>query len=108
RAVQRYPRLAKNARLGAADRPESCGGCPRRLSANERVTVRSVAAGEFVALEGVIMAKGKGSECPNCGKLSFHDNGALSTCRSCQAVGWSWHKAVKKVRAVPPENRPVP
>lgn len=39
----------------------------------------------------------KGSECPHCGNLSFHDKGALSTCSSCQAVGWSWQKAVKRV-----------
>ena len=39
----------------------------------------------------------KGSECPHCRKLTFHDKGGVSACSSCQAVGWSWQKAVKGV-----------
>ncbi len=39
----------------------------------------------------------KGSECPHCGKQTFHDKGSLNECSSCHAVGWSWQKAVKGV-----------
>lgn len=43
------------------------------------------------------MPKGKGAECPHCGKQTFHDNGSLSTCSYCNTVGWSWQKAVMEV-----------
>jgi ribosomal protein L37AE/L43A len=43
------------------------------------------------------MAKGKGAACPNCGKQTFHDNGSVSECSSCGAVGWSWRKGVSRV-----------
>lgn len=39
----------------------------------------------------------KGAECPCCGKQSFHDTGSLSVCSFCNAVGWSWRKAVQGV-----------
>lgn len=39
----------------------------------------------------------KGAWCPNCSESTFHDQGSLSICSSCHAVGWSWQKAVKQV-----------
>lgn len=39
----------------------------------------------------------KGSCCPCCQENTFHDSGGLNTCSSCNAVGWSWRKAVEKV-----------
>ncbi len=37
----------------------------------------------------------KGAWCPHCNDSTFHDKGSLSVCSSCQAVGWSWQKAVE-------------
>lgn len=39
----------------------------------------------------------KGAKCPHCGGLTFHDNGSLSECSVCKAVGWSWRKEVTGV-----------
>ena len=43
------------------------------------------------------MAKGKGAKCPHCGKQTFHDNGSVSECSTCHAVGWSWREGVSHV-----------
>jgi len=43
------------------------------------------------------VAKGRGAKCPHCGRLTFHDNGSISACSSCNAVGWSWRKGVSQV-----------
>jgi len=42
------------------------------------------------------MSKGRGSTCPNCGRLTFHHNGSVSRCSKCGAVGWSWRAGVSK------------
>jgi hypothetical protein len=33
---------------------------------------------------------GRGARCPNCGRLTFHDEGPVSVCSdsNCAAVGW--------------------
>lgn len=36
----------------------------------------------------------KGAKCPHCGEFTFHDNGSISECSSCHAIGWSWKKGV--------------
>lgn len=35
-----------------------------------------------------------GASCPHCGSKTFHDNGSVSVCKTCSAVGWSWRKEV--------------
>ncbi len=36
----------------------------------------------------------KGAKCPHCGEFTFHDNGSVSECSNCHAIGWSWKKGV--------------
>lgn len=38
-----------------------------------------------------------GAYCPYCGERTFHDQGSLSACSSCGAVGWSWRKEIANV-----------
>jgi hypothetical protein len=43
------------------------------------------------------MAKGRGSKCPGCGRLTFHDKGSFDECSNCEYIGWSWKKGVSNV-----------
>ncbi len=43
------------------------------------------------------MARGKGSKCPHCGELTFHDEGSVRCCSTCSYVGWAWKQPVKQV-----------
>lgn len=40
---------------------------------------------------------GRGSTCPGCGRLTFHDKGSYDQCSNCSYVGWSWKKGVSGV-----------
>jgi len=39
----------------------------------------------------------KGSECPGCGKHTYHDNGSYRGCSTCGYIGWSWKHEPKGV-----------
>ncbi len=48
----------------------------------------------------------KGATCPNCGEMTFHDNGSISECSQCHAVGWSWRKGISETGRGPGNTCP--
>jgi hypothetical protein len=39
----------------------------------------------------------RGSRCPGCSELTFHDKGSYDECSRCGYIGWSWKKGVSGV-----------
>ena len=43
------------------------------------------------------MAKGRGSKCPNCGRLMYRDKGSYLECTECSYIGWGFSQPVSDV-----------
>jgi hypothetical protein len=45
----------------------------------------------------IIMAKTRGSICPNCGEMKFHKANGVQICSNCDASGWSGENPPGKI-----------